>query len=183
MANIVLGVTGGIAAYKIPSLVSALRNHRQHDVRVVATDAALQFVTQLSLETMSGHPLYHSMWNGRDLDATHHISLAKWLDILVIAPATANTLAKMAHGTADNLLTTLYLSAAAKPVLVFPAMNTEMWHHPTTQENIGVLRIRHVVVHDPDTGTLACGDQGDGKFPDIREICDEIDDVLSWRPK
>ncbi|HEY0157737.1 MAG TPA: bifunctional phosphopantothenoylcysteine decarboxylase/phosphopantothenate--cysteine ligase CoaBC [Thermoanaerobaculia bacterium] len=163
--HIVLGVTGGIAAYKTPELVRRLRDVGA-DVRVILTPNAARFVSPLSLAAVSGHGVITDQWG----DATHggvdHIELARWAELLLVAPATANVLAKLAVGLADDALTTYALAHRAQ-VAVAPAMNTHMLAHPTVARNIETLRGRGVEIIEPVNGLLACGEEGAGKMPDV----------------
>src|ERR1700710_1419299 len=136
--RILLGVTGGIAAYKSPDLVRRLREQGA-EVQVVMTAAAREFVTAASFQAVSGRPVRSTLWDAAAEAAMGHIELARWADLVLIAPATANTLAKLAHGIADDLVSTLCLATTA-PLCVAPAMNHRMWSHPATQANLAVLR-------------------------------------------
>ena len=168
--QIVLGVTGGIAAYKACDLVSQLKK-RGAQVRVVLTANACKFVPPLTFETLSGNPAY------TDTFAPHgeleHIALAKWADAFVIAPATANCLAKLACGIADDLLSTTALAMPA-PLLLAPAMNANMWRHPATQANLRTLMDRGVRMVGPGTGHLACGDDDVGRMAEPAEIVEAL---------
>lgn len=170
--RIIVGISGGIAAYKSLTLIRLLVKAGA-EVRCVCTPAALEFVTPLSLSTLSGEPLYADLFSERNESATEHVSYADWGDLMVVAPATANTLAKFAHGIADNALTTLYL-AFHKPVVVVPAMNSHMYRHPATQENLQRLAAHKVHVMQTATGALACGAEGEGRMPEAEEIFAEI---------
>ncbi len=162
--KIVLGVTGGIAVYKAVDLVSRLRKQGA-EVRVVMTEHAQQFVTPLTFKEISGNAVATSMWNSNQEFNVEHIALANWADVFVVAPATANILAKMAHGLADDLLSTTLLAAQA-PIIVCPAMNTGMYENAVTQENIASLQAHGVTVMTPATGFLACGTSGAGRLPE-----------------
>lgn len=176
-SKVILGVTGGIAAYKACELVRLLKKDG-NDVRVVMTAAAEDFVGALTFHSLSGNPVLRSLRNGvSDLSATSHIDLAQWGDILVIAPATANFIAKYRAGMADDALLTEAL-AFQGPVLIAPAMNTRMWDAPITQENIRVLRERGVEFVGPTSGDLACGEVGAGKMSEPSEIFSTIAEVL-----
>ena len=164
--RIVVGITGGIAAYKVPELVRQLRK-AGHEVRCAATDHALQFVTRVTLETVSGAPLYCVLFaSGR----TEHISLKDWGEMLVVAPATANIIGKVASGVADDALSTLLLAFAGKPVVMAPAMNCEMWAHPAVQRNVATLKGWGIHLVGPAEGELACGVSGVGRMAEPREI-------------
>ncbi|HEX6101037.1 MAG TPA: bifunctional phosphopantothenoylcysteine decarboxylase/phosphopantothenate--cysteine ligase CoaBC [Thermoanaerobaculia bacterium] len=166
--NIVLGVSGGIAAYKAPELVRRLQDAGA-DVRVILTPNAARFVSPLSLAAVSNHGVIVEQWGDPERGGVDHIELARWAELLLIAPATANVLAKLAAGIADDALTTYALAHRAE-VLVAPAMNTFMLAHPTVQQNIATLRARGVGVIEPVNGLLACGDEGAGKMPDVPDL-------------
>jgi len=168
--RIVLGITGGIAACKAPALVRLLVR-RGVEVKVVCTNAALPMVGVEALRTLTGHPVYTD--DAPDRYDLHHIHLARWARALIIAPATANTLAKIATGIADNLLATLALSFENR-LVVAPAMNTAMWENLATQENVSTLRTRGVRVLPVGVGELACGDSGAGRMIDIEAIADAV---------
>jgi phosphopantothenoylcysteine decarboxylase/phosphopantothenate--cysteine ligase len=170
---VLLGVTGGIAAYKSAELLRGLQKAGM-DVRVVMTRAATRFVGPMTFETLSGHPVRLDEVSELTPDSRiTHIDDSQQADIMVIAPVTANTLAKMANGIADNLLTSMYL-AFGKTVVVAPAMNTNMWEHPATQRNVMLLRERGVFVVEPGAGELACGDYGSGRMADPASIVAEV---------
>ncbi|HEX6088371.1 MAG TPA: bifunctional phosphopantothenoylcysteine decarboxylase/phosphopantothenate--cysteine ligase CoaBC [Thermoanaerobaculia bacterium] len=166
--NIVLGVTGGIAAYKAPELVRRLQDAGAV-VRVILTPNAARFVSSLSLAAVSSHGVITEQWGDSGHGGVDHIELARWAELLLIAPATANVLAKLAAGIADDALTTYALAHRAE-VLVAPAMNTYMLAHPTVQQNIATLRARGVGIIEPVNGLLACGEEGAGKMPDVPEL-------------
>lgn len=166
--NIVLGVSGGIAAYKAPELVRRLRDAGA-DVRVILTPNAARFVSPLSLAAVSDHGVLVEQWGDSERGGVDHIELARWAELLLIAPATANIIAKLAAGIADDALTT-YALAHRAAVLVAPAMNTHMLAHPTVQQNIVTLRNRGVEIIEPVNGLLACGDEGAGKMPDVPQL-------------
>ncbi len=170
--RIVLGVSGGIAAYKAPELVRRLQDVGA-DVRVILTPNAVRFVSPLSLAAVSNHGVIVEQWGDPERGGVDHIELARWAELLLIAPATANVLAKLATGIADDALTTYALAHRAE-VLVAPAMNTFMLAHPTVQQNIGALRARGVGVIEPVNGLLACGEEGAGKMPDVPELVDFV---------
>jgi phosphopantothenoylcysteine decarboxylase/phosphopantothenate--cysteine ligase len=173
--NILIAVTGSISAYKIADVVSELTK-RGHQVQCVLTASARQFITPLVLETLSGRPVKSDMF-GADISGTEHIDLARWADIVVVAPATANVLAKLALGLADDLLTTIALATTA-PLLIAPAMNTAMWEHPATQGHLQTLQQRGVAIIDPAAGTLACGEVGVGKLAPLPAIVAAIEFAL-----
>ena len=166
--NIVLGVSGGIAAYKAPELVRRLRDIGA-DVRVILTPNAARFVSPLALAAVSNHGVILEQWGDPEKGGVDHIELARWAELLLIAPATANVLAKLAVGLADDALTT-YALAHRTEILVAPAMNTHMLAHPTVQQNIATLRARGVGIIEPVNGLLACGEEGAGKMPDVPEL-------------
>ncbi|WP_332689356.1 bifunctional phosphopantothenoylcysteine decarboxylase/phosphopantothenate--cysteine ligase CoaBC [Devosia sp.] len=174
-SNILIAVTGSISAYKIADVVSELTK-RGHQVQCVLTASAQQFITPLVLETLSGRPVKSDMF-GADISGTEHIDLARWADIVVVAPATANVLAKLALGLADDLLTTIALATTA-PLLIAPAMNTVMWEHPATQGHLQVLQQRGAAIIDPAAGTLACGEVGVGKLAPLPAIVAAIEAAL-----
>ncbi|MBP5546558.1 MAG: bifunctional phosphopantothenoylcysteine decarboxylase/phosphopantothenate--cysteine ligase CoaBC [Bacteroidales bacterium] len=164
--KIVVGITGGIAAYKTPELVRLLKK-AGHEVRCAATEHALEFVTRVSLETVSGAPLYSDLFaSGR----TEHISLKDWGEMLVVAPATANIIGKVAGGIADDALSTLLLAFSGKPVIMAPAMNCEMWAHPAVQRNIETLKGWGIRMVGPEEGELACGVNGMGRMSEPETI-------------
>ena len=171
--KIVLGVTGGIAVYKAVDLVSRLRKQGA-EVRVIMTEHAQQFVTPLTFKEISGNKVAVSMWEANQEFNVEHIALANWADAFVVAPATANILAKMANGIADDLLSTTLLAAQA-PIIVCPAMNTGMYQNPITQENIAKLEAHGVTVMPPAVGYLACGVTGPGRLPEPQQIVEYID--------
>ena len=175
--KILLGISGGIAAYKTPELVRLLVKQGA-DVKVVATRNALQFVTAFTLETLTHHKVYVDMFTGPAEYHTEHISLAEWADCFLVAPATANTLAKMANGVADDALSTTYLACKC-PVIVAPAMNENMLDHPATQTNIATLENRGVRVMGTNEGELACGVTGKGRMPEPIEILQQVIEYLT----
>ncbi len=166
--KILLGVTGGIAAYKAPDLVRKL-TAQGAEVRVVLTASAAEFVSPLSLQAVSGNPVHQHLLDEDAEAGMGHIELAKWADILLIAPATANCMAKLANGLADDLLTTLFLATTAE-VYLAPAMNQQMWKAAATQRNLSTLHWMGVTVLGPDSGEQACGDIGAGRMLEPLEI-------------
>lgn len=177
--KIVLGVTGGIAVYKAVDLVSRLRK-QGCEVRVVMTEHAQQFVTPLTFKEISGNAVATSMWSSNQEFNVEHISLANWADVFLVAPATANILAKMVYGIADDLLSTTLLAAQA-PIVVCPAMNTGMYLNQATQENIQKLKQRGVTVMPPADGYLACGTSGPGRLPEPQQIIDFLNAFFAVR--
>ena len=177
--KIVLGVTGGIAVYKAVDLVSRLRK-AGCEVRVVMTEHAQQFVTPLTFKEISGNAVATSMWNANQEFNVEHIALANWADAFLVAPATANILAKMACGIADDLLSTTLLAAQA-PIVVCPAMNTGMYQNSATQENIAKLQERGVTVMPPAVGHLACGTSGPGRLPEPQQIVEFMSAFFAGR--
>lgn len=167
MQRVIIGITGGIAAYKSLSLIRLFKTHGC-EVRVVATANALQFVTPLSIETLSQNRLYTNQFECNFSYEVDHISLADWADVMVVAPATANIIGKYAHGIADDFLSTLLL-AFRKPLFFAPAMNDKMYAHPSVQQNIQLLKERGCRMIDPTSGDLACGTYGIGRMeePDM----------------
>ena len=175
--RIVLGVTGGIAAYKACELVSGLKK-RGAQVRVVLTENAAKFVPPLSFEALSGNPAHVDTFAPRD--GMEHIALAKWAELFVIAPATANCLAKLACGIGDDLLSTTALAMTC-PLLIAPAMNANMYRHPATRANLATLRSRGARVVGPDSGRLACGDDDIGRMSQPEAILEAIGAILDPR--
>ncbi len=167
-ANILLCVCGGIAAYKAAELVRRLRDTGA-EVQVAMTENAQRFVTAQTFQALSHRPVRTSLWDEHAEAAMGHLELARWADRIVIAPATANTLAKLAHGFADDLVGTLCLASTA-PLTVCPAMNHVMWKHPATQANVAILRARGVQVVGPNDGPLAEGESGPGRMSEPAEI-------------
>ena len=173
--RIVLGVSGGIAAYKACDLVSRLKK-RGAQVRVVLTKHACEFVPPLTFETLSGNPAYTDAFDRKF--EIEHVALAKWADAMVVAPATANALAKMAAGIADDLLTTTLLAVTA-PVVAAPAMNAAMWRHPATRANAALLRSRGVRFVGPASGHLACGDDDVGRMSEPEAIVEALEALFA----
>jgi phosphopantothenoylcysteine decarboxylase/phosphopantothenate--cysteine ligase len=176
--KVTLGVCGGIAAYKAAELVRALQD-RGLDVHVVMTQAAEEFVRPLTFASLTGHKVITSLWEGEAtggagaLGAIEHVAEAESTKLLVVAPATAQTMARFAHGLADDFLSTLYLATTA-PVIVAPAMNVNMWRHPATRANAALLRERGVEIVEPGAGYLACGMVGSGRLAEIAVIADAV---------
>jgi phosphopantothenoylcysteine decarboxylase/phosphopantothenate--cysteine ligase len=173
--HVLLGVTGGIAAYKCAELVRGLRKAGA-EVRVVMTAAAERFVTPTTLQALSGHPVRSSLWDEAAEAAMSHIELARWADVVLIAPASADTLARIAGGHANDLLSTLCLATEA-PVHLAPAMNRVMWANPATQDNAALLRARGFRVHGPASGEQACGETGEGRMLEPAQLIDVLADI------
>ena len=170
--NIVLGISGGIAAYKTPELVRRLRE-RGADVQIVMTASAGEFVTQTSLQAVSGHPIRSNLWDKEAEASMSHIELARWADLVLIAPATAEIMARLAGGGAPDLLTTLCLATEA-PIAIAPAMNRVMWANPAVQANRETLEERGMRILGPDHGSQACGETGAGRMLEPDVIADAV---------
>ena len=177
--NVLLGVTGGIAAYKIPNLCSLLVK-KGFSVETILTANAQKIVSPIPFESLSGNRCHTDTFDPMDTSKIEHIALARNADLLVIAPASANMLAKLRWGLADDLLSTTALACTC-PILLVPAMNTNMYENPATQENLEVLRQRGMIVMEPTSGHLACGAQGTGKMPEPADIYDRIEALLACR--
>ena len=175
--NILVGVTGGIAAYKSVTLVRRLKDQGAN-VQVVMTDAAQEFVTALTFQAVSGHPVHSSLLDPEAEAAMGHIELARWADAIVIAPATANSMARLASGEAGDLLTTVCLASKAL-VSIAPSMNQAMWSNQATQENYQLLKSRNMVFFGPASGEQACGDIGEGRMLEPEEIVDRLADCFN----
>lgn len=174
--RIILGVTGSIAAYKAVELLRMLVS-AGHDVRVVQTPSSLRFVGEITFQALSGHPVAIDQFDTGAESAFSHIDLASG-DLLLVAPATAGTIGKMASGLADNLLLSTYLATDA-PVMLCPAMNKRMWNHPAVRENVEILRRRGAVIVEPGSGDLACGDTGAGRMAEPGEIFEQVQRKLA----
>ena len=187
--KVLLGVTGSIAAYKACDIISGLKSNG-HDVKVIMTESAKQFITEMSLASISGNLVTTTMWNELN-GKIDHIELAKWADIFVIAPATANIISKIANGICDDVLSTIACVIEGKtiPKFIAPAMNTSMWDSPRTQINLTALTSRdsnpfsQYIVIPPDSGLLACGDTGEGKLAKPRKIVEIIETNIKWSQK
>jgi phosphopantothenoylcysteine decarboxylase/phosphopantothenate--cysteine ligase len=178
--NVLLGVCGGIAAYKSAELVRELQRHAAQ-VRVIMTRAAQEFIQPLTLASLSGHKVFTDLWDTSATDAAaviEHIAQAQWADVLLIAPATANTLAKLNYGLADDFLSAAYL-ATESPVVLAPAMNGNMWRHPATRANMLALEQRGHRIVAPESGYLACGTTGEGRLADTEPIVRAVLDLLN----
>jgi phosphopantothenoylcysteine decarboxylase/phosphopantothenate--cysteine ligase len=177
--TLLLGVTGGIAAYKVVDLASSLRK-QGWEVHVLMTDAATRFVSPRTFAAVTRHPVQTSVWDDDEGGGIAHIEAGKDLDAYLIAPATAHTLARLAAGLADDLVTTTALAVEA-PLVVAPAMNPRMWAHPATRANIAVLEARGVHVIRPASGEMACGDVGEGRLPEPRDMIAWLDAFVACR--
>ena len=177
MASVVLGVSGGIAAYKACELLRQL-TETGHDVRVIPTRSALEFVGAATWAALSGHPVSASLW--QDVHEVPHVAIGRAADLVVVAPATADLLANAAHGLADDLLTNTLLIARC-PIVMAPAMHTEMWEHPATQANVAILRARGVLVLEPAVGRLTGADTGKGRLPEPEQIAHVCRQLLARR--
>lgn len=175
--TVLLGITGGIAAYKMANVASALRKTGA-EVHCILTQNATQFITPLTFETLSNNRCIVDTFDRNFQYDVAHVSLAKKADVILIAPATANVIAKLAHGLADDMLTTTVLASRC-PKLIAPAMNTAMLENPATQENLATLRRYGFTVIEPATGMLACKDVGSGKLPEPEVLCEEIYRVIA----
>lgn len=170
--QILVGVTGGIAAYKSADLVRRLRE-RGASVRVIMTEGAKQFITPLTMQAVSGNPVHDDLFDLKAEAAMGHIELARWADAILIAPATADFMAKLKGGEANDLLTTVCLAARA-PIALAPAMNQGMWKHTQTQENLQALRVQGIAIFGPGEGSQACGDVGFGRMLEPLELADHL---------
>lgn len=170
--HIVVGVTGSIAAYKTASLVRLLVKEGA-EVKVVMTPLAKAFITPLTLATLSKNPIMVDFYDPENGDWNSHVSMGLWADLYLVAPATANTMGKMAAGIADNLLLTTYLSAKC-PVMIAPAMDLDMYRHPATQKNMEILRSYGNLIIEPEEGELASGLSGKGRMAEPEEIVEQI---------
>jgi phosphopantothenoylcysteine decarboxylase/phosphopantothenate--cysteine ligase len=179
--HIIVGVTGGIAAYKVAYLVRELVKAGA-EVKVTMTEAAVRFVTPLTFSALSKNPVYNDLWTTNQSSSsdisTQHIDLAAWADAMVIAPASANTIAKLTYGLSDNLLTVIAL-ATTRPILLAPTMDTEMYLNAVTQKNLSVLKERGFIVIPPTEGELASGLHGPGRLPEVQTIVEAVDSVLA----
>ena len=166
--NILLCITGGIAAYKSAEILRLFKKNGA-DIRIVMTEAAKEFITPLTMQALSGNPIHNSLLDEKAEAAMSHIELAKWADIIIIAPCTAETMSKLAHGRADDLMGAVILASNAK-TFIAPAMNVEMWQDPVTQNNLNILSQRDLYFIGPASGEQACGDVGDGRMEEPLNI-------------
>ncbi len=178
--KILLGVTGGIAAYKSAVLLRALQQQGA-EVRVVMTRGAQAFVTPLTFQALSGHPVHTELLDPAQEAAMEHITLARWADLILVAPATANCISRLAHGLADDLLSTLCLATTA-PIALAPAMNQAMWLNQATQANVATLSRRGVTLWGPDQGEQACGETGPGRMLEPEALCERVAAFFSAGP-
>lgn len=176
--TILIGVAGGIAAYKVCDLVRRLIEQKG-EVHLMMTKAATQFVTPLTFQTLSGHPVHTDLFDLTREQEIGHISLADRADLILIAPATADILAKIAHGLCDDLVTTV-LCATKAPVILAPSMNVNMWQNPITQENVAKLKKIGYTILEPAEGPLACGWEGKGRLPETEILVGEIIKMIKF---
>lgn len=178
MAKIILGVTGSIAAYKANDIVSKLKKNK-HEVVVCLTNKGSELVNSLTLQTLSKNKVYQDIIQDDQPDFVAHIELAKWADLIVIAPATATTIARLAHGIADDMLSAVVLAGYQKKLIIAPAMNEMMYANPITQNNIKILKDMYRAIEvEPKTALLACGDYGKGALANVDDIIDMIEENL-----
>ena len=170
--RVLLAISGGIAAYKAPELLRAL-GKAGHEVRCMLTAEAERFVSPLVLQSLSGRSVRRDLFDAGEEGEIDHIGLADWAELVLVAPVTANLMAKMAHGLADDLVSTVLLATRA-PVLIAPAMNVNMWNHPATQTNLAILRSRGIEVVGPEAGELACGWEGLGRMSEPAQIAEAV---------
>ena len=175
--QIVLGITGGIAAYKSPELVRLLRKQGA-EVRVIMTRSAVEFVTPLTLQTLSGHPVHRHLVDEESEQTLGHIELARWADAVLIAPASANTIARLAQGRAEDLLSAVCLATEA-PVAFAPAMNRQMWENTVTRHNVKTLEDRHLHRFGPGHGEQACGEIGEGRMLEPEQLAEQLSGLFN----
>ncbi len=179
--NILIGVSGGIAAYKVATVIRLLVKEGS-SVKVIMTDQAKKFITPLTLATLSKNPVFGEFSDPENGSWNSHVELGLWADLFLIAPATANTIGKLANGIADNLLLTSYLSARCK-VVIAPSMDLDMLNHPATLQNIETLRTRGNIILEPASGELASGLSGKGRMTEPEDIVREIEKLLSKKKR
>ena len=177
MKNIILGVTGSIACYKACDIANTLTKEG-NSVKVIMTEAGAKFVTPLTFRTLTKNKVYTDMFDDNEPEYVAHIRLAEEADLMVICPASADFIAKAAAGIADDMLTTTYLAYVNKPIIVCPAMNTNMYENPATQRNLEILRERGVIIVEPKVAHLACGTTGKGALADLDVIHDAIAEFI-----
>lgn len=177
--KVLVGLTGGIACYKIPYLVRFLHKANA-EIQVVMTEAATRFITPLTLESVSNRPVAVKLFPEGEYVSTRHIDMAEWPDLIVVAPATANFLGKVASGISDDLLTTI-ICASPRPVMIAPAMNPQMWNNPVTQKNLSYLREIGYRFVDPDEGDMACDHVGVGRMAEPDQIFDRVKTFLAGK--
>lgn len=179
--KILLGITGSIAAYKAAELIRLLRKDNA-EVKVIMTTSASDFITPLTIATLAGTKVYHELFDPKTGEWENHVSLAMWADIFVIAPASANTIAKMANGICDNLLSAVYLASRCK-VFVAPAMDVDMFNHTTTQRNLKIISTDGVGIWGPGSGELASGLKGKGRLLEPDDLFHKIGEALKKKVK
>ena len=170
--KILLIICGGISAYKSLELIRLLKKNNA-EIKTILTKSAKEFVTPLSITSLSQNKVYDDLFNVENETEMDHISLSRWADVIIIAPTTANTISKLAKGTSDDLASTVVL-ASNKQIFLAPAMNVRMWEHPSTQENINILRKYNYRIIGPEIGDMACGEYGEGKMSEPETIFNEI---------
>lgn len=175
--KILIGITGSIAAYKTIELIRLLKK-QDAEIKVVLTESAQQFVTKTTLQAISGNPVRSDLWNTEDEANMDHIKLARWADLILIVPCSANLMAKLSYGLCDDLLSTLCI-ASDKPIALAPAMNQQMWRAPATQENLSKLQSRNIIFWGPEAGEQACGETGLGRMMEPEQLFSKITDFLN----
>jgi phosphopantothenoylcysteine decarboxylase/phosphopantothenate--cysteine ligase len=171
--KVLLGVSGGIAAFKAAALASRLTGHGT-TVKTIMTKSACELIMPRTFEAVTGQSVYTSLWNCFEEYKVGHINLAQWADIIVVAPATANIIGKMANGICDDLLSTVLCAAHKKPILIVPAMNNNMWENPAVRKNVKTLQERNCKFIGPETGRLACGTEAVGRMSEPQDIIEAI---------
>lgn len=175
--KVLVALTGGIACYKVPYLVRQLRKG-EAEVQAVMTEAATRFITRLTMETVTNRPVPVQMFPSDEFVSTRHIDLAEWPDLIVVAPATANLIGKVASGISDDLLTTI-MCASSRPAMIAPSMNPQMWKHPATQRNVKFLNDHGYTILDPTEGDMACEHWGVGRMMEPEDIFAKVRDFFS----